>query len=766
MLKTLLYTLLILSVPPALTQAAPLPDYEIASALNTPPTWQAPADVTLSNPKEGMLALTFANLKMNDTRALALRQPIPLDPTVKAVNYWTCYPAAREEFGVSLTPTFADKDGKPIAGAEIQFLGSHIGTANGRKSGLWFYPSEERNPKAVSLTGFSIHVFYVGAGVPPARPHTIFLKDIGLERVDYSKAPLYYVVGNYRDNFDCTAFNGAHARALTDATGGSSTPYVLLDNLLDTAKEGRPPELRLEYAVYDVNDMLVYTGKSYHLPARSSPDFFTKIPIPITSPGTYRIEGKSFDAATGEYFTTDWTKLIILKGSVQPLPPVTALPRLAINPDKPYGRLERTDPRRIVFRTNLPADSPATELRYTVIPYDPGIHGWDAVRTCTLDHTLAVTGPLTVPYEQRHTVELVVAELWQGNHRIDHEERPIGVENAIARAPAFVPSPSITSLQDQAGPGKNWMNVQFHTNPGQSIPDALALNMDEAKKLTPNLGFYIDLKRIEPIPGVYDWDSLTPLFDQAAAKGCRIIPYMALKWPVDWAPVEFQLDSSGCAHRVGTMWGYMVGKYLYPNGIFGPEIIHNFLQQLARRYVNHPGLGGYYLENEHIDTQWMAMPVSRSYHEAYRQHFVEYLAGKYRTLHNLNLAWGTRYGSFDDAALPLPTATGRRAPLVDFRRYQRYVVEAFVLHDQFDPIRNEDPQRPIIIYQIGEESDDFLRHIVSGGGMMANGGIHSDFNFDHEYERMNAVPGLLFRMEPHDMFHYDPVPNGFDEMIF
>jgi hypothetical protein len=27
---------------------------------------------------------------------------------------------------------------------------------------------------------------------------------------------------------------------------------------------------------------------------------------------------------------------------------------------------------------------------------------------------------------------------------------------------------------------------------------------------------------------------------------------------------------------------------------------------LARRYRDHPGLGGYYLENEHIDTQWMA----------------------------------------------------------------------------------------------------------------------------------------------------------------
>ena len=45
------------------------------------------------------------------------------------------------------------------------------------------------------------------------------------------------------------------------------------------------------------------------------------------------------------------------------------------------------------------------------------------------------------------------------------------------------------------------------------------------------------------------------------------------------------------------MWGTMVGKYLYPNGDAAPEIITDFLRQFARHYINHPGLGGYYLEN-------------------------------------------------------------------------------------------------------------------------------------------------------------------------
>ena len=58
----------------------------------------------------------------------------------------------------------------------------------------------------------------------------------------------------------------------------------------------------------------------------------------------------------------------------------------------------------------------------------------------------------------------------------------------------------------------------------------------------------MDLSLAEPIPGVYNWDYLTAMFDLAAEKGCRLIPYMALKWPTHWAPLEFQVDQSGCAH--------------------------------------------------------------------------------------------------------------------------------------------------------------------------------------------------------------------------
>ncbi|MGD0783911.1 MAG: hypothetical protein ABSA30_13755, partial [Candidatus Aminicenantales bacterium] len=415
---------------------------------------------------------------------------------------------------------------------------------NSRKSGLWFYITGERDAKAVALTGLSLEVFYVGVHTDVARPRTILVKDFGLERLDYAEAPLYYVVGNYRDNFNCISFNGAMARALTDQTGGSPTPFILLDNILDQAKMGRPQRVRVEVSVYDSQDRPVYATRLKAVPAASPAEFFKKIPIPITAPGSYSIRGKSYDADTGAYFTTDWTKLIVLKGPAQTLHPVPTQGLLEINPEKPFGRLEKTAPRRIAMHVGAidPSAGPI-ELRYATIPYDAWLPGFSAVRNCRFDHVLPIAGPgvISQSYEPKRSVELVVAELWQDGRRIDHEERPIGIRNDLERAPDFTRRAEIPSLDDQAGAGKNWMNVQILTNAGADTYAALARNIDQAKKLSPNLGFGLDLSMAEPIPGVYNWDYLTPLFDLAAEKGCRLIPYMALKWPPNWAPVEFQV---------------------------------------------------------------------------------------------------------------------------------------------------------------------------------------------------------------------------------
>jgi hypothetical protein len=295
-------------VPPARGRFQALPD------LNQAGNWREPADgVSISSPANGFLVLTVGNLKEKDNRVVRLARPVPL-AGADALNYWVCFPAAQEEHGISLTPLFADSEGKEIRAASDDFLCSHIGAPNNRRSGLWYYNSLQPDANAVTFIGFSLDVTFIGNKALPLGPHSICFKDFGLERTNYRTVPLYYIVGNYRDNFCVTAFNGAHARAMTSENSGESVPFVLLDNLLDQAKQGRPKRISVRYYTYDIQDRLVHAGRRDGLVVATPLDFFVKLPVPVTAPGTYNIKGKIYDADSGAYFTTDWAKLIIVKG--------------------------------------------------------------------------------------------------------------------------------------------------------------------------------------------------------------------------------------------------------------------------------------------------------------------------------------------------------------------------------------------------------------------------------------------------------------------
>jgi hypothetical protein len=751
-----------------------LPQHQVLTQLNKPDAWANPdAPIVVQEAKGDMLHVALTTSKYQDKPALRLKNPVALDTMVNSVNFWICQPA-RGKGAFSFTPLFADAEGAEIEGPSQLFFSEHSLPPNSRKAGLWFYRFVDVPRGARNFVGFKFKAEDTGAERNNDPTDAVFIKDIGLERIDYARAALYYVVGNYRDNFGDTRYNNMGARALTETSGGSAQPYVLLDNLVDQSKANRPKVLDIQVDAFDTSDRHVWTGKQTKIAAATVPELFHKITIPITQPGTYRIRGKSYDSATGEYFTTDWTKLVVLKGKAQTLKALPQSTLLDINTNKPFGRLEKNDPKQITFSFGLEAlngtSGPLT-VRYAVIPYEESPTRTDAKRPVELTQTrpLNGVGPITVPYEPKRDVELVVAELLQGDKVLDREERAIGVANILDKAPAFTIASKVPTLEDLAGKGKVWKTVTIVSNPGSDRMDDLQRNISEAKKLTPDLGIELNLVRFMPMPGVYDWDALQPYFDLAAKHQCRLILYMNQKWPAEWAPVEWASDGSGQVHRAGSLYAYMVGKAVYATGEHSPKIIREFNQQLARRFLNHPGFGGYYFENEHLDIQWERHPSTRSYHEHYRQGFAQFAKRRYGTIAKLNEAYGTSYTSFDQVRLPDAENQAefpKKVTFLDFRLFQREEVEKFVLNDQFNIARAEDPRRPIIVYGIGEESFGFLNHIAKGGGIIANGGVHSNIETDAGYETVNAVPGLQYRMEPHDVTNYDPVPYGFDEMIY
>ncbi len=743
-------------------------------------TIEGPGSELIDNDGKGISVKLSGEAVGKNTRLL-LKEPVSV-AGAEALQFWYCMPMLPGgDWGNGIKSIFADAKGKEFLVGTTHLVSTHIAPGCSRKTGLWMLamPKPPLEKGGDRFMGLEINYEIYSHGGTYQSPSLFCLRDFAVDRIDYSLARLYYVAGNYRDNFSLTGFNGCGSRALTDVSGGTRDPFISLDNAVDQAKNGRPKSLDVLLEAYDESDRLVWTERLTDLPAANVFDFCRKIEVPIRAPGTYRIKAKSFDAATKDYFTTDWSKIIIVRGpdDVGSLKEVKRIGMLDVNPGKPFGRLEKNDPMKIDFQIAAVGDparpSWPVELKYAVIPYVDWVPRRDPVMQVPLPTTVSIDGPgvTTVPYEPKSDVEMVVAELWSGGVRLDREERLIGVRNEIDAAPKL--TADIPDLKKATEADGIWKNSQFHalmTNYGPKSLEFFEKHIEDAKQVTPWIGMSPSLERMEPIPGVYDWDYLGKFFDAAAARGCRVVLYMAQKWPSEWAAVDFFEGASGKIHQSGIVWGFMAGGYNYATGQHGPAVIKKFNQQLARRFLNHPGFGAYYFENEHLVSDGStSLPASRD--PGNRQRFAEFLRERYGDIAALNHRYGTRYASFAEVQIPAPDPVRfpRKIMRSDLIEYMMWAAERFTLESQFDAVRAEDPVRPIIIYNIGMShppSAAFYRRIASAGGIMANGGVHSTFDHDTFREAHNAMPGLLERMEPHDMWHYEPHPFGFDEMIY
>ncbi|MFZ2654673.1 MAG: beta-galactosidase [Victivallales bacterium] len=733
---------------------------------------------TVSNSSGKVLSVNFTSEALGKESRILLEKPLNLDGA-ESINFWACLPVDSVDYGLIVKLIAGTADGKEILLGGTHFVSTHICPGNSRKCGLWmyFHVFPPKGKGISTFNGLSIKYESYGRTNGPKTARLLF-KDFGLDRINYRGVPLYYVVSNYRDNFSMTSFNGAGGRAITNLDSGKDFPFVNLDNLVDQAKVRRPRLLNLCVYAYDDQDRLVHHMQYGKLKAAEASDFLQKIELPFKAPGTYRIKGKSYNSETGEYFTTDWVRLTIVrgKGSTADLRKVDSPGILDINQDKPFGRLEKTDNLEIAFDIKSREENELPfplELKYAVIPYVVSPLWREPFRKVELDRTLAVekAGRIFVPYEKKRDVELVIAELWKDGKKIDREERAIGVSNGIDATPGM--TAKIPDMKGIGGADRIWMNSQMHALEefcGSQSLEYVEKNIDEIRRITPNIGFNPELTRYEPIPGVYDWDHLKSFLDVAAAHDCRFVLYLSQKWPFDWASDELYMDSNGRVHNTGIVWGYLVGGHNYATGLKSPGLIGEFNRQLARKFINHPGFGAFYFENEHMVSDGStSLPSSND--AGNKLLFRKFLSGKYKDIASLNKIYGTAYDSFDVVQIPNDNIVRfpRRIMRADLQQYKLAAAEDFVLGSQFNVVRKEDPVRPILVYHIGmthPASEAFYRSIAENGGMMTNGGVHSTFDHDTLRESYVSVPGLLERMEPHDMWNYEPMQNGFDEMIF
>ena len=200
--------------------------------------------------------------------------------------------------------------------------------------------------------------------------------------------------------------------------------------------------------------------------------------------------------------------------------------------------------------------------------------------------------------------------------------------------------------------------------------------------------------RIEPEPGMLNWDWLDRAVETLHTAGLGIIMGTPTatppKWLVDQMPDMVALDEKGRPRNFGSRRHYCFSHTGYA------AQCDRIVEAMARRYGAHPGIVAWQTDNE-----YGCHDSAISYSIAARAAFRLWLAAKYGEVGALNQAWGNvfwsmEYRSFAEIDLPNLTVTeANPAHWLDFRRFSSDQVVRFNRR-QTDILRAHSPERDIV----------------------------------------------------------------------
>ncbi|MFM1984253.1 MAG: putative beta-galactosidase [Actinomycetota bacterium] len=175
----------------------------------------------------------------------------------------------------------------------------------------------------------------------------------------------------------------------------------------------------------------------------------------------------------------------------------------------------------------------------------------------------------------------------------------------------------------------------------------------------------------EPAEGKFDLDWLQPILDRAHTNGIAVIigtPTYALpRW-------VFLNHPSVVAHRAtGAPIAYGHRQNADYSSAKFRELCEPVIRKMVSRYVNHPAVIGWQVDNE---------PGAELLHnDGVFESFKQSLESEYKNIDSLNAAWGLTYwshalGSFDD--LWRPDGNTNPSYLLAWRKHQAKITNEFL----------------------------------------------------------------------------------------
>lgn len=317
----------------------------------------------------------------------------------------------------------------------------------------------------------------------------------------------------------------------------------------------------------------------------------------------------------------------------------------------------------------------------------------------------------------------------------------LGRQTAFARERHPKPAPLCDRNFVKAGAYNRATLVKLSSVKFASEAEALKYyedRLDAIQKITPYVTYLVDVRDIQPLPGVYNFSFTNKLMDAAAARGMAVtvrFGHIDDEGEFTWLKYSRQVNYDGTEIPEHYYGGFSVTDQGYTQ--FWLDAFRAFYKQ----YGSHPAFQGYYLlqpagEFTVSDKPWegLVSDYSPPAQEAFRLWLKD---NRGWSLEELNKRWGTSYQSWNEVEAPLPDfSLGRRPDLrlswIDFSRFKAWLDRDYWQKRALADIRSYDPDRVVINYCDPDAVEGMADYGHNGGNhFFENLGAYMDAWYEH-----------------------------------